>query len=94
MFMVCMLGCFSAVAFISALFPKWDIRWKGQKKVPMSVRGRISFGFYAAYLEFCMVAGTRWPKYWNALIVSGLLAIFLMSLAYRRDRLDWENRCH
>jgi hypothetical protein len=93
-----MFVAFAALAFTSAFFPKWDIRWGGKSgrfedKVPMSSRGRCAFGLYALTLAMAVLVGMHWPDRRDLVQVlflvvglGGMVAVFPVAQADKRRR--------
>jgi hypothetical protein len=96
-FVVVLFFAAAATSFLSALFPRWDIRWGGRggsfkDKTPMSPRGRCAFGTYALSLAVTCVVGMRWPELWNFLVlVVGLGGLIALGVVYRHDKNEHQN---
>jgi hypothetical protein len=78
-------------SFLSAFFPNWDIRWGVHRgsfndKVPVSVQGRIAFGFLFAYFSGATILGDHGPFLWPFLMVVAVLLLIGMRFMYSQDR--------
>ena len=76
---------------VSALFPKWPIRWDGRKRFPgqgngppMSVVGRIACGIFSAYVGAITLIAN--PRSFPILATVGVFLFIGLGMAYLRDR--------
>jgi MFS family permease len=82
------LGLGAAIfAFVSALFPEWNVRW-GRHGVgpPMTVAGRIATGCY--FICCSLLAAFAKSQAWVALIFVLFVPMFFV---YRHDKRIYEN---
>jgi hypothetical protein len=89
--------CVAANSFMAAfLFPDRDMRWHNKsqprnRRIPMSIRGRIAFGSCFAYLGSGMLFGHLATRTTESIWIVGLLTLLIMvGVVYSRDKRNYE----